>query len=79
MSETINKSYNGHPSWEHWNVTLWLLNEEENIQIVNNAIFHGETLTEAAVLLLLALPPATPDGAAYTHKLILYALEAYTS
>lgn len=58
--------YNGHKNWTHWNVALWLGNDEP---LYRRAIelkrAHGTN--RAAAKLLAELPKKTPDGASYSH------------
>ena len=42
--------YNGHKNWNHWNVSLWLFNDELNYQYVKKVI-KKETLDESARIL----------------------------
>lgn len=59
------KTYNGHKNWSHWNVSLWISNEES---VYRRAIElkrkHGAL--RAAKLLLAELPSKTPDGASFS-------------
>ncbi len=68
-------SYNGHPSRAHWNVSLWLYNDEGLYGLVQTAVKRCANREEAAAWLMDELPHSTPDGVAYTHALVFYALE----
>lgn len=68
------KSYNGYRSWNAWNVSLWLINEEA-------LYFHARSLAEqygidGAVRRLTAELEGqrTPDGATYNKTSIRSAL-----
>jgi hypothetical protein len=42
--------YNGHKNWNHWNVSLWLFNDERRYNILRQVI-ENETLEESARIL----------------------------
>lgn len=63
----MNKPYNGHKNWTHWNVSLWISNEEtlyrlaldykrryKSSRIAARKMIANEGLTK------------TPDGARYS-------------
>ena len=66
-------AYNGHPSWNAWNVALWISNDEGTYR---DAVRLSRNLgkDEAARTLLRMLPARTPDGAPYTFTNIRRAL-----
>ena len=76
--------YNGHKNWNHWNVSLWLFNEEGLYRAVCAYVDRSGTLDEAAQLVLEHVqrissatdrhPVTTPDGAPYTFTSIRAAL-----
>lgn len=68
------KSYNGHPSHAHWNVSLWLFNDEGLYGLVQAALKANKTLDSAARELLSQLPEKTPDGVKYSWTTIRHAL-----
>jgi hypothetical protein len=78
----IGKSYQGHPSWTAWNVSLWIANDEGLYNLAREcaryARRHRQTKPEAAQTLLVALKCAglthTPDGARYSKTTILHAM-----
>lgn len=71
--------YNGHKNWNHWNVSLWINNDEG---LYDNARFlvraHRGNRLEAARKFLSHLHSAnitqTPDGAPYTLSSIRAAM-----
>ena len=42
--------YNGHKNWNHWNVSLWLFNDERRYKIMRQVI-EKETLDDSARIL----------------------------
>jgi hypothetical protein len=68
------KQYNGHKSWAHWNVSLWLFNEEHTYRRIKTLLSCNRTKDEVARQLLTELPETTPDGAKYTFTTVRAAL-----
>lgn len=68
------QTYNGHPTWEHWNVALWVNGTEGLYRIAYDlAVKHGEK--KAALYLAIVLDGrSTPDGVPYTLELIRHAI-----
>ena len=73
--------YNGHPSYNYWNVALWIANDEGLYRLALDCIRQTGTRAEAARAMLEALSggrehiiPTTPDGAPYTVKSIQHAM-----
>ncbi len=60
------KAYNGHESFEHWNVALWVSNTELWYRWSLWAIGAKPTLAAAAAALMRRLPTKTPDGVEFT-------------
>jgi hypothetical protein len=71
-------TYNGHKNWNHWNVSLWINNDESLYYIANECIRRNKTLDDAAAAMLSELSygdvTATPDGAPYSFSSIRAAL-----
>ena len=74
--------YNGHKNWSHWNVSLWVNNDEG---LYRNALLwlqaSGGSRKRAARAMLHALIadfgtpiPKTPDGARYSISAIYHAM-----
>ncbi len=65
---------NGHKNWNHWNVSLWLNNDENNYRLMLYCIDWTRNRDQAATMMLRWLPPATPDGAPYTKTTVKAAM-----
>jgi hypothetical protein len=71
------KPYNGHPSYNAWNVALWLANDEGLYRLAIDLIRRSRTRDDAAETLttiLLEASPTTPDGVPWTKTNIRRAL-----
>ena len=67
--------YQGHKNWNHWNVSLWLFNDEGLYSIVVRHVRRRSgTKDEAARRILSELPEKTPDGAPYTFSSVRAAI-----
>lgn len=63
--------YNGHRSWNAWNVSLWINNDEGLYNMARTLVGFGPTKQRAAENMLWSLnndfdTAKTPDGAPYT-------------
>ncbi len=65
-------TYNGHPSWDHWNVALWFGNDEPLYRMARSAK-DPVALANACDDIGYA---ETLDGAVLTSALIEYAWES---
>lgn len=71
--------YNGHKNWNHWNVSLWINNDEGFYRLARAAIKVRKTKDAAAREMLEALKhdhgvTKTPDGAPYSVSSIRAAM-----
>ena len=77
--------YNGHKNWNHWNVSLWINNDEPLYRFAKECIRRNRTRDEAARDMLKSLPDfygspvaargfSTPDGAPYSVSAIRAAM-----
>lgn len=72
--------YNGHESWDHWNVALWLFNDEGLYNIIREQIKYCRTVSSCAQDVLYMLTKdlgltKTPDGAMFTYDTVYAAIE----
>ena len=67
-------TYQGHRNWNHWNVSLWLMNEEPLYRLCQYHIRKCRTMNDAAKAIALDLPTETPDGAPYSYTAIRAAI-----
>lgn len=66
--------YNGHKNWNHWNVSLWL-NNDEGLYRHARALARRHGIGEGAALLAVDLHgQKTPDGAPYSFSSIRAAM-----
>lgn len=70
----IMAKYNGHKNWNHWNVALWINNDEGLYRLAMNCIASTDTREEAAEKMLECLGEKTPDGAPYSKTTIRAAM-----
>lgn len=76
--------YNGHKNWNHWNVSLWLSNDEALYRMAKHHLKFSKTKDDAARAVFEDLKaaqhsatPQTPDGAAYSVTTIRAALRGF--
>lgn len=70
----MSKGYNGHKNWNHWNVSLWINNDETLYRMAVNFRREFTTARYAARVMLRHLPAKTPDGAPYSVSSIAAAM-----
>lgn len=71
-------TYNGHKNWTHWNVSLWLFNNQGLYSMMRDAVRRAGNRDVAAREILADLAAAgithTPDGARYSFTAIRAAI-----
>jgi hypothetical protein len=70
--------YNGHKNWNHWNVSLWIGNDEGIYNLAREMIRTHRNRDAAARSLLELLPEKTPDGAPYSFSAVRAAIAGLT-
>jgi len=69
------KSFNGHRSWNAWNVYAWLNNEEWSYELMRWCIKNSRDRKEAARMVIDRLPSgSTPDGAKFNLRCVMDAM-----
>lgn len=79
--------YQGHPSWNAWNVALYINNEEPNYRLAVQAVKDAKRALPKGKPALVAdeaarrferrsglLDQRTPDGGIFNHKCIVYVM-----
>lgn len=71
-------AYNGHKNWNHWNVSLWINNDEGLYRTALSHVAAAYTKDGAAHEMLAELREngltKTPDGAPYSFSAIRAAM-----
>lgn len=71
------KPYNGHRSWNAWNVSLWL-NNDEGLYRQTSALVRAHGIGKAARIMARNLSgQRTPDGARFNPTAIRAALTGW--
>ena len=73
------KPYNGHPSWNAWNVSLWIGNDEPLYRLALDCLKQNRRLYAAAQQFVACVPARTPDGARYSMRSVMHALRGLES
>lgn len=78
---TNNKGYNGHKNWNHWNVSLWINNDEGLYNTAMYCLKMGKTKPIAAMYFMRELDEQgithTPDGAPYSYTTVRASLSSF--
>ena len=68
-------AYNGHKNWNHWNVSLWINNDESLYREALHWVNRVRSLDAAARQLMRILDGTkTPDGAPFSYSSVRAAL-----
>lgn len=73
------KPYNGHKNWNHWNVSLWINNDEGLYRLAREYARRYGADGAARMLVGQDLPAKTPDGAPYSVTTVRAALRGILS
>lgn len=79
----IKKEYQGHESWNAWNVALWIENNEPLYRLAMDCVRRprkdGKPVSAnvAALRFSQSVPSSerTPDGARFSHRSVRLAME----
>ena len=70
--------YNGHKNWNHWNVSLWINNDEGLYRLARECVSRADNRAQAAQVMFDYLDECnimkTPDGAPYSITAIRAAM-----
>jgi hypothetical protein len=67
--------YNGHRSWNAWNVALWIANDEPLYRFALECIREAKSIRQAARRFMRDMSgEKTPDGATYNFTCVYEAL-----
>jgi hypothetical protein len=71
------KEFNGHRSWNAWNVSLWINNDEALYRLALDCVRSTRTRREAAEWFLehVGEGAKTPDGATYNITTVIAAIK----
>ena len=67
--------YNGHPSWNTWNVSLWIGNDEFLYMEAMDIIKKKGVKSAVKEMFRMLEGKRTPDGARYNFRSVKYAIE----
>lgn len=71
-------TYNGHKNWNHWNVSLWINNDEGLYRLALDCIKDTANRAEAAERFINHMnefgQDKTPNGALYTKSSVMAAM-----
>lgn len=70
----INNNYNGFRSWNAWNVSLWINNQEVSYQLACDLV-KQYSLSMATKIFIGYFNGKTPDGAIYNRLSVYNALK----
>lgn len=72
--------YNGHKNWNHWNVSLWVNNDEGLYRFAQQCLRRAGNKRDAARMFTAEMsrhnkPGKTPDGARYSISAVVAAMD----
>ncbi len=63
----MTNTYNGHKNYETWNVSLWMMNDEDNYDLVKACKSYDQYMNAKTYE-----STTTPDGVAWNDKALDY-------
>ncbi len=70
--------YNGHKNWNHWNVSLWIANDENLYRFAVDCVRRAKNLNDAAREFMREFEgQKTPDGAEYSFSSVRAAISDF--
>lgn len=69
------KPYEGYPSWNSWNVSLWINNDYPTYRMAYNMVQEEGMRRAIIILTRLWDGKRTPDGGVFNRRSIALALE----
>lgn len=67
--------FNGHKNWNHWNVSLWILNDGALCAYAEKCLHATDSVSAAAAMFMDKYAGSeTPDGAPYSKSAVRAAL-----
>ena len=61
------RQYNGYPSWNSWNVSLWINNDYELYRTAYDAVQNNGMTRAVNILTAYWYKKKTPDGGVYSE------------
>jgi hypothetical protein len=71
----MKKPYNGHESWNAWNVALWIGNDEPTYRWAMECLNRHQRIGASVTAFLGGCDKKTPDGAKYSRRSVTLALK----
>lgn len=73
------KAYNGHRSWNTWNVSLWISNDEPTYRYAMNCLvkYNNDIIKATRAFMSLFCGDRTPDGAKYNYLSVKLCLQNF--
>lgn len=71
----MTKTYNGHKNWNHWNVSLWINNDEGLYRFARGLVgTFGKDKAARLFVANMGRGAKTPDGAPYSVSAVRAAM-----
>jgi hypothetical protein len=70
--------YNGHKNWNHWNISLWLNNDESLYSMAMDCLKkYGNRKDAAGAVWAIMRGRKTPDGANFSQAAVFHAMNGW--